>query len=107
MIFQFEEIKEIAKIQDPKKRNDSLDQKYKDIEEYIKEDGSNKDTRKKNDLLTYIKFLKREVSATQVFGGINTSTNLGWKIRSEIEKTLGGRRTRKNKRKNKLTRHKK
>ena len=104
---QFEEIKEIAKIQDPKKRNDSLDQKYKDIEEYIKEDGSNKDTRKKNALLTYIKFLKREVSATQVFGGINTSTNLGWKIRSEIEKTMGGRRTRKNKPKNKLTRHKK
>jgi hypothetical protein len=105
---QFEEVKEISKIADPKKRNDSLDQKYKEIEAFIKSEGeTNKNTRKKNALLTYIKFLKREVSATQVFGGLNTSTNLGWKIRSEIEKTMGGRRTRKNKRKNNLTRHKK
>jgi hypothetical protein len=105
---QFEEIKEISKIPDPKDRNEKLDNKYKEIEAFVKhEDGTNRNTRKKNTLLTYIKFLKGEVSAGKIFGGLNTSTDVGWKIRSEIEKTMGGRRTRKNKHKNKMTRCKK
>jgi len=109
---QFDEIKRISKIADPTERNKQLDEKSKEIEAFVKDEvatnnDEKKDEKKKYALLTYIKFLKGEVMATKIIGGINTSTNLGRKIRSEVDKTVGGRRTRKNKRKNNLTRHKK